>query len=146
MLLWDLRQLKDVVIPDGIEMIGNYWFSSSGIESIVIPVSVREIGIEAFCCCSQLKQVTFSDDSQLEKLDNLFFNRSGLTEESLPPSVRHIGVRAFYECRSLKTLALNEDLETIGESAFEHTSLENVTIPKTVKRLNNSVFCDCTNL
>lgn len=64
----------------------------------------------------------------------------------LPPSVRRVGVKTFYECVDLKTLTLNEGLETIGESAFERTSLEGVSIPDTVERLSSSVFCDCENL
>lgn len=31
MRIWDLRRLKDVVIPDGVERIGNYWFWGSDI-------------------------------------------------------------------------------------------------------------------
>ena len=57
--LWDLRVLKDVVIPDGTEEIGNLWFAGSSIESVTIPVSVREIHAGAFCCCRSLAKVMF---------------------------------------------------------------------------------------
>ena len=71
-----LRKLKEAVIPDGVERVGNYWFWDSGIESAEIPASVREIGIEAFCYCKNLRRLTFkkvgkkapapqSDDSRL---------------------------------------------------------------------------------
>lgn len=58
-LVWDLRNVKCVVIPDGVERVGNHWFWRSDIESIEIPASVREIGVEAFCNCRSLKSVTF---------------------------------------------------------------------------------------
>ena len=48
-LVWDLRDSRHVVVPDGVEKIGNYWFWDSGIESVVIPASVKEIEVGAFC-------------------------------------------------------------------------------------------------
>lgn len=56
-LLWDLRALKDVVIPEGVEKIGAYWFSDSEIESVEIAASVRELGIGAFYSCKSLKHI-----------------------------------------------------------------------------------------
>ena len=39
--VWDLRDYKRVVIPEGTERIGNSWFYRSGIESVKIPASVK---------------------------------------------------------------------------------------------------------
>lgn len=61
--VWDLRNFKQVVIPAGIERIGNHWFWGSEIESITIPVSVKEIGTDAFCNCKKLKGVAFAEGS-----------------------------------------------------------------------------------
>ena len=47
--------MKDVVIPEGIEKIGNHWFWGSGIESVTVPASVREIETNAFYKCKSLK-------------------------------------------------------------------------------------------
>lgn len=38
--LWDLRNLKDVVIPEGAERIGHHWFYGSAVESVVVSASV----------------------------------------------------------------------------------------------------------
>ena len=40
MRLRDLRELKDVVIPDGVKVIGKKWFKNSNIESVMIPARV----------------------------------------------------------------------------------------------------------
>ena len=61
--LQDLCTTKDVVIPDGVERIGNNWFWGSGVESVKIPASVREIGEYAFRNCKKLRQITFSESS-----------------------------------------------------------------------------------
>lgn len=59
MSILELQKLKKVTIPNGVERIGNYWFWNCDIESVEIPISVREIGIEAFCYCSNLKKLVF---------------------------------------------------------------------------------------
>ena len=56
-------------------------------------------------------------------------------------AVRAIGKEAFYKCKSLTRVQLPEGLETIGQSAFEETSLVSVSIPDSVKRIEKWAFC-----
>ena len=49
--LQDLYMMKEVVIPDGVEGIGAYWFFGSEVENVKISASVREIRQCAFCNC-----------------------------------------------------------------------------------------------
>ena len=63
MSLQSITSLKNVVIPEGTERIGNKWFWGSRIESIEIPCSVKEIGKCAFRNCKNLRQITFSGSS-----------------------------------------------------------------------------------
>ena len=63
--LQELRNLREVVIPEGLEKVGSYWFIFSDIESVEVPTSVTEIGAGAFYWCKKLKRVHFADDSQL---------------------------------------------------------------------------------
>ena len=66
--VWDLRSCKQVIIPDGIERIGNQWFWRADVENVTIPASVWEIGADAFYKCKELKKVIFTGDSRLEKI------------------------------------------------------------------------------
>lgn len=63
--LWELRKLKDVIIPDGVQKIGEQWFMNSGIESVAISASVELIEKEAFCRCPRLQRVEFAEESRL---------------------------------------------------------------------------------
>ena len=58
-LLVELRRLREVIIPENTEKIGNSWFWGSGIEKVVIPNNVWKIGLETFCNCRYLKDLTF---------------------------------------------------------------------------------------
>ena len=47
--------MKEIISPEGTEKIGNHWFWGSGIESVTVPASVKEIGADAFYKCKSLK-------------------------------------------------------------------------------------------
>ena len=57
--LRDLRQLKEVVIPEGVETIESNWFSHSDVESVTIPKSSKVIEQYAFYECEKLKRISF---------------------------------------------------------------------------------------
>lgn len=40
----------------------------------------------------------------------------------------------------IKTLTLNEGLEIISDNAFQNNSFTSVTIPSTIKRIENNIF------
>lgn len=88
--IWKLREQKHIVIPRGVVAIGNYWFWGCDIESIEIPSSVREIGVEAFCNCRKLKQVVFAKGSWLEKIGERSFKNTGIEELALPETLEDV--------------------------------------------------------
>lgn len=51
------KSLKDVQFPDRLEVMRRDCFSESGIEKLVLPAGVKEIGPGAFCYCRELKSV-----------------------------------------------------------------------------------------
>lgn len=55
----DFRSLKSVIIPAGVEKIGDHWFYGYDFEEVTIPASVTEVETEAFCKCTNLKKVVF---------------------------------------------------------------------------------------
>lgn len=81
--LWDLRALKRVVIPAGVERIGSYWFSCSYIEYVEIPASVFEIGVEAFSGCQALRSVCVAKGSLLERVEALAFWGAGVARSQV---------------------------------------------------------------
>ena len=97
-----------MVIPKGIEKIGNRWFAGSDIESVTIPASARKIQADAFSCCRGLAKVEFEQTGSLLKV---------------------IGKEAFYGCSSLRTIDLPNGLEEIGFRAFRETGLESIVTP-----------------
>ena len=112
--LYDLRALRDVVIPEGIEKIGSYWFYNTYIESITIPASTKEIGTQTFYNCNALKNIVFQGENNLEEIGCKCFFCTAIAEFRAPQSLRKIGSAAFANCKNLKQVTLNEGLERLA--------------------------------
>ena len=114
----DWKKLQKVVLPEGLEQIGNMWFKNSTIESVVVPRSVKVIGSLAFMNCEKLATVSFHSRSALAEIGERAFEASGLTKFKAPSSLRRILRYAFSQCRELTDVKLNKGLELLGQEAF----------------------------
>ncbi len=105
LLKWPSRKLN-VTIPNSVEVIGNYAFSScQDLTSVEIPNSVMSIGDGAFSSCR------------------------GLTSVEIPNSVTSIGDVAFSWCTQLTLVTIGESLTSIGDGAFsEYTNLQKMVV------------------
>lgn len=109
-------------------------------KTVVMPESVREIGVYAFSGCSGLESVTLSPNlTQIP--DGAFYQCSSLSEVQVPEGVTSIGSSAFDECASLSAVSLPESLEVLKEAAFmDCTALTHVTIPANVSKIFPTAF------
>lgn len=146
--VWDLRNLRKITIPDGAEMIGNYWFCGSEIQSATIPAGVKSIGVNAFSSCKKLKTIMFAEDSVLEEIKDECFCDSGLTEITFPRSLKELGRGAFRGCRRLKQLSFQtgSKLWSVGTDCLKDCGLKKMVIPATLIDIGSSIFAGCDNL
>lgn len=148
---------KAVVIPDTVEIIGEFAFRENAyLESVVIPDSVKQIERFAFKGCHALRKL------------------------EIPTSVVSIGFYAVADCGKLSELSVAKGNEryisrgnciidrrenslvlgcgssiipsdgsvtAIGEFAFAScVSLESIVIPRGVRQIRDYAFVDCYNL
>ena len=108
-LLRDLRRQRDVVIPESVMEIGEWWFQYSEVESVTILRSVKNIGLCAFYDCDNFKRVCVEDGCALDVRKCVHWSKKVLhacrvvfkmRQSSLPcgfivsklPSTRELGV------------------------------------------------------
>ncbi|NFB18517.1 cell wall-binding repeat-containing protein [Clostridium botulinum] len=108
-----------------------------GINSVVIPDTVKIIGKEAFRnnCLTDInipKSVTTIKD--------LAFNNNKLKTLSMPDSVTELGNGAF-TLNDIADLKFSKELKTIS-AAFGYNNLVSVTIPEGVTRIEDMAFSD----
>ena len=110
-----LRGTK-ILLPEGLEVIGNSAFAKCKMTSIKIPDSVKDIGSEAFELCP-------------------------LKAANIPKQIKVIP-RGLFEHTELENITLHDDIAEIGNYAFSHTRLKNVRLPRRLRAIGNCAFMD----
>lgn len=128
------KEVKDLVIPEGISAINDYvFYGCEGLTSVTIPQSVTSIGTSAFEGCTGLTAVHLSDiaawcripfrkndngDNPLKKAGHLFMNGNEVTELVIPEGVTSISYGAFSGCK-FNSISIPSSLTSISEYAFQ---------------------------
>lgn len=101
----------DVQLPDGTEIVPKGLFCKTGVRSVLLPSSIREIQEKAFCDCKTLKNVGFPKDFKLAKIGAQAFMGTNIRTLNIPASLRIIESEAFVDCKQLKQLTVPQSLE-----------------------------------
>ena len=119
----DCSSLRSVTLPSNLTILDRYCFWDSGLDSIIIPNNVEEIGESSFRGCSNLKYVSFPPS--VKRINGLAFDNCALDSVSLP-GLTYIGGHAFSSNRNLKELRVPSTLEKIEDGAFSDCHLEKI--------------------
>ncbi len=112
-------KLDGITLPEGLETISTYAFSScSSLSSINIPSTVTEIGDYGFATCTALAEITFSENSQLEKIGGNAFWMVAVTGLDLPEGVTYIDMMIATECPNLEWVVIPSSVTYLGYGAF----------------------------
>ena len=119
---------EKVVIPTEYEglpvtVINNYAFFVREIKEVVIPNSIIVIGYSAFASCERLTEVIIPD-SVTTIHDEAFEQCYGLTRVVIPSSVTSLGDRVFDDCTSLTIYA-----EAVSKPTGWGDILSNLSVP-----------------
>lgn len=116
--------LVKVVIPEGVEVIGEYAFTNAPrLETVVLPSTLKAIARGAFKDCAYLENIDLPDG--LLSLDaEVFDSCARLSRLKIPASVTEIGVDCFLSCESLR---LDVSENPIAEKIAENYRIETGT-------------------
>ena len=140
------------VIPDSVTYLGSYAFDEcTKLTGITIPGSVVEAGWNVFYGCSSLTKVTIPGSLEVVE-EYMFENCTGLSSVTIGSGITCISNSAFAGCSNLTSVNIPESVTTIGsdsgwEGAFERcTSLQSITLPSNLKRIDCNTFWNCSSL
>lgn len=144
----------NAVIPDYVRSIEGYsfWFST-GMTSLNIPASVKEIAAGAFSYCNDLSEITVADGNTAYKADGNCLIRTsdnvlikGIPDSVIPDYVHTIGNQAFAHC-TMKEFIIPDHIQTIEQEAFASCpNLERIFIPSSVTKIGPYAFYNCQKL
>ncbi len=162
------NSLTRVLLPTGIEEIGQFAFARSSIKEVVIPEGVKTISYGAFYHCDNLEKVYLPNtienvepkafvnslwvedfiENGTEKIlvsgNVLVAYRGPGTEVEIPEGVTVIAAEAFMNQTELRRVKLPESLLTIGEGAFEGcTNLSEIEMGAQLLQIKDRAFAGC---
>lgn len=118
----EAEKVSEITFKDGCTKIAHKaLFKNTDVKKVNIPASVKAIGGAAFAGCTNLSQVNFAADAQIEDLDwRAFYDCTALTSIKIPDSVTRIGTETFSGCTSLATIDISKEskLTKIEYGAF----------------------------
>ena len=148
--------LQHIVLPKNLTAIGSFAFQDSGIEELVLPATVKELGRDIFYYARNLKALSVEEgntvfDSRdncnaiIETASNTL--RIGCANTVVPNGIKALGQMAFSGIPSLKEVKLPSGLTSIGWAAFwADTELSKVTLSESVTDIGESPFGGCERI
>lgn len=165
--------LRSIHLPEGLKRIGDYAFSGTGLERVIIPSSVVYVGWDVFKECMNLHYIRIEDSSDsLEceqeafavsqygtenNLDSIYLGRNlengpyafgylnNLSHFEFGDSISFIGGGYFYGCEKLEYLEIPGNIKYIGSAFGGCPVLNTVKIDDGVLKIDGS-FYNCKNL
>ena len=165
---YNCTALKSIRFEDGVQslILGSYYslgtgyglFSTCPLEEVYIGRNItyqnsyynfekhpEYYGYSAFYNQSKLAKVTISS-TVTEIPAYLFYKNASLTLTSLP-KVKKIGASAFQDCSKLTTLNLGQDLQVVGNDAFNGCSnVTKLTFPDATTTIGARAFQNCSSV
>ncbi|MBP5601740.1 MAG: leucine-rich repeat protein [Treponema sp.] len=144
--------LKEIVLPDTIETIGeNAFYSCSNLESINLPETITSIKKRAF---SNTKLESVVIPSKVTVIsEGVFSICTALVSCEIKGPVTKVEGAAFYGCSALESIALPDTITTIvGDVLYNLgvftncTSLKQANIPNQLTYIPDALFNGCSSL
>lgn len=168
-------KLQSVVLPDGLQIIGNGAFQRcKNLKKIHIPKSVKKVYGVAFSLCYSLSEI--SGGEGVKSVGNYVFKNCKSLKKIPLPNVKSWGAESFEgtsiksisyskvihftwgsfrKCKNLKKVIWKRERKrtdeftpsSVEDEMFEDcTSLEKVVLPQNATRMYKGVFKNCTRL
>lgn len=111
-------------------------------ERVQIPQHIPVIGKECFVAAENLREVTFTKNSELQRIEERAFADSSLESITLPEKTIALNKECFYNCKKLDTVRFVDrcQLRTIGDRVFALSGVKKLQIPDNVKSIGSGCF------
>ena len=138
--------LRRIILPEGIQEIGDFAFSRMRLEQVNLPKSLRKLGRSCFSSCHWLSTDPLIIPEGITSIPpQCFINCQCFKKLVLPSTLKTIEGAAFYNTR-VEEANFPEGLEYIKGLAFEGSDLKKAILPSTLKDLSEFTFSMCPKL
>lgn len=173
---WDCEYLSEIELPQSLKYIGGYAFCNTAIDHIDFGAFIEVIGNNAFSTCKNIKYVQIPenvkkigdcafygcplDSVSVHENNNYYYSNgcnviidkqtnrliTGSTAAIIPIGVKTIAQQSFF-CINIEQLYIPESVTKIEESAFYGCKLlTEINMPSTITAIGKLSFCYCSSL
>jgi hypothetical protein len=140
------RIIEKVIIPEGVETLGDSIFENIPARQIILPTTLREVPAEAFAG-SRIESAWIPERVKSIPWGAVFYECRHLTMAKIHATITKLPVNFFYGCEKLIHAFLPNTLEIIDDGAFWGCkSLEKVLLPDKLTHIGNNAFKGCVSL
>ena len=161
--------LTDVIIPESVEFIGKGAFRNNRLKGVIIPNKLAHVDDSAFfnnsgltngnwryftiadtamirgCvdwqnCGPDLVIPEFIDGYKVTRINPGAFRGAGLSSAFIPDGITRISGSAFMDNPQLTNIRIPDSVTEIGAYAFENTGFVELTIPDSVRVIEERAF------
>lgn len=140
--------LTSITLGEELETMGDFALSGTMIASLTLPASLQEVGTGAITGTPALYMLTMNKAFSLKEM--LKDENGDDTRPAFLSTVRvlsgDIPDESFKNITSLQTITLNRGVTGIGKSAFEGCYIRSISIPNTVRKIDERAFANCVEL
>lgn len=132
-------ETEDGIVPE------NALPSRNKLIYVSLPSNTVEIGARAFSNNKQLVKIDMP--AGLKKIgDGAFEFCETLEKFPMTASVEYIGEGAFNSCKSFTSFTIPDGITEIYANTFSKCGFAEISVPASVKRIDDGAFADCNNL
>ena len=154
---FDGTALETLVLPEGVEMMGNAFGNCTRLKSVSLPSTLTKIGnssgVPPFSGCHSLESIEIAAGNEVYASDGNCIMRKadntlvfGCKASKIPSYTEHIGSHAFCDSGA-ESIALPEGVTSIGNFAFyDNDRLKEITLPQSLTSIDYYAFSWCTAL
>ncbi len=156
----DCVALAEVKLCETISEIGDYAFQGTSLKTISFDKNINSVGVNSFLNVKTFEGFeVVGKNKDFSAVDGVLFDKKGTTlvcfpaaklageKYELPDGVKEIRSKAFYGSKvSEVVLSENTQLERIGVSAFENSSIKAFTVPANVHTIETATFKNAKKL
>ena len=105
---------EELILPEGMMKIpGSMCEICHNLKKVVLPSTLKRIGIGAFCRCSQLFDI------------------------NIPDGIEDIGENTFQGCKSLKKITIPSSLKRLSPEIFDSSGIESIELPEGLEEIGH---------
>lgn len=143
-LFYGISGVESIILPNSVKTIGNYSFRYGSMKSVQMTENITDFGVYSFADCNELTAVVIPSGMAVLQ-EAAFYYCKKLESVVLPQGMTEIGDFAFSRCQSLSDINFPEGLTRIGRYAFNDScKFTSLVIPDSVSEIGEYAFYDCS--